>query len=102
MLRITFYAGGIKIEGHAFFAPAGTDIVCAAVSGIVFGGLNWFVRDNVKVDSHPERDTFAFELLSSDPHDLVALNVIQTQITAIAKSYPDNVLIVNSTREIEL
>lgn len=30
----------IRVAGHAGYAPRGQDIVCAAVSGIVFGMIN--------------------------------------------------------------
>lgn len=32
--------GTITVEGHAGYAEPGKDIVCAAVSGVVFGMLN--------------------------------------------------------------
>ncbi|WP_027119315.1 ribosomal-processing cysteine protease Prp [[Mycoplasma] testudinis] len=100
MLAITFYAGGIKIEGHAFFAPKGDDIVCAAISGIVLGGLNWYDPKDINIQRVEKNNIFLFELKNSDYDKLVALQVMQTQIEAIAKVYPNYIKIINSSREI--
>lgn len=102
MLKVTFYAGGIQIQGHAFFNPDGNDIVCAAISGIVLGGLNWFDKSNVQVRYEHKKELFSFELLNSDWENLVALQVIQTQIQAIAKVYPAFVSVDNNYRKIDL
>ncbi|WP_033159753.1 ribosomal-processing cysteine protease Prp [Mycoplasmoides alvi] len=102
MLSVTFYPGGIKIEGHALFSPKGEDIVCAAISGIVFGGINWFEQKNIKVVSDQENDFFLCELQNSDLQNLVAMQVIQTQIQAIAKLYPKHVIILGSSQKINL
>lgn len=100
MLKITFYAAGIKIEGHAFFNPDGEDIVCAGISAIVLGGLNWFEQKNVEIKRDIENDVFMFELKNSDFANLIALQVIQTQINAIARVYPKYITIINNSREI--
>lgn len=35
MIHVTAEAGRLTLEGHAGYAPAGQDIVCAAVSALV-------------------------------------------------------------------
>ena len=35
MIRVTAEPGRLTLEGHAGYAPAGQDIVCAAVSALV-------------------------------------------------------------------
>lgn len=100
VLKITFYAGGIKIEGHALFNPDGEDIVCAGISAIVLGGLNWFEQKNVEIKRDAKKDIFMFELKNSDFANLIALQVMQTQINAVAKVYPKYITIINSSREI--
>ena len=35
MIRVTAEPGRLTLEGHAGYAPAGKDIVCAAVSALV-------------------------------------------------------------------
>ncbi len=35
MIRVTVEPGRLTLEGHADYAPAGKDIVCAAVSALV-------------------------------------------------------------------
>lgn len=100
MLAITFYAGGVKIEGHAFFAPKGDDIVCAAISGIVLGGLNWYDPKDLSIQRSERNNIFSFELKNSDYDKLIALQVIQTQIEAIAKVYPNYIKIIDNSRKI--
>lgn len=102
MLLITFYAGGIKIEGHALFNPKGDDIVCSAISGIVLGGINWFDSKNIKVISDEKNELFLFEIQNSDLENLIAMQVMQTQIKAIAKIYPKYVVISNNSQKINL
>lgn len=34
MINITIYDNGFEIEGHAGYAPKGSDIICAAVSAL--------------------------------------------------------------------
>ena len=36
MITIARRAGGVRVTGHAGYAPPGQDIVCAAVSGILY------------------------------------------------------------------
>ncbi|WP_027124073.1 ribosomal-processing cysteine protease Prp [Mycoplasmoides pirum] len=102
MLLITFYAGGMKIEGHALFKPKGEDIVCAAISGIVLGGINWFDPKNIKIVSNPDKELFFCELQNSDFENLVAMQVIQTQISSIAKIYPQYITISSQSQKIDL
>ena len=35
MIRVTAEPGRLTLEGHAGYAPAGQDIVCAAVSALM-------------------------------------------------------------------
>ncbi len=102
MLLVTFYAGGLTIEGHALFNPTGDDIVCAAISGIVLGGINWFDPKNINVVSDQARALFSCELQNSDFENLVAMQVIQTQILAVAKVYPNYVTIASNSQKIDL
>lgn len=48
MININFYKNGFEVAGHSEYDIEGKDIVCAGVSAIVMGSLNWF-RDNDKI-----------------------------------------------------
>lgn len=48
MINISFYKNGLEVTGHSEYDVEGKDIICAGVSAIVMGSLNWF-RDNDKI-----------------------------------------------------
>ena len=56
MIHIDFYLDGFKISGHAKYATKGKDIVCAAISGICFGSINWFNKKDIIIfESNEEK-----------------------------------------------
>ncbi|MDC4182281.1 ribosomal-processing cysteine protease Prp [Mycoplasma bradburyae] len=100
MIDITFYASAIKISGHAFFDNHGRDIVCAGVSAIVFGGINYFKPEDVKVIKNQENNSIFLELLEVNIKNLTAINVIKTQLSVIASVYDKNIKIIDETNRI--
>ena len=48
MININFYKNGFEVTGHSEYDIEGKDIICAGVSAIVMGSLNWF-KDNDKI-----------------------------------------------------
>lgn len=42
MIKIVFYPNGFTATGHANSNKYGRDLVCAGVSAIIMGALNWF------------------------------------------------------------
>lgn len=42
MIKINHYPNALLVKGHANFDEHGKDIVCAGVSAIIMGALNWF------------------------------------------------------------
>ncbi|QZX49451.1 ribosomal-processing cysteine protease Prp [Mycoplasma sp. E35C] len=100
MIHITLYASAIKIEGHAFFDNPGHDIVCAGVSAIVFGGINYFEQNEVKIVKDDENSLIFLELLEVNLKNLTAINVMKTQLWVIAKVYDKNIKIIDETNKI--
>lgn len=51
MIKINFYQNGYIVSGHANFS-SNNDVVCAGVSSIVIGSINWFKPQDiiVKID----------------------------------------------------
>ncbi len=93
---------GFQVSGHAGYAPAGEDIVCAGVSALVQAavcGLEKFLNtppDVQKVTWGEEGIIFKVGL----PHSLsvqekerakVILETLELGLRGIAKSYPDYV-----------
>ncbi|MDE6289823.1 MAG: ribosomal-processing cysteine protease Prp, partial [Ureaplasma sp.] len=44
MIKIDFYQNGYIVSGHANYSN-NNDIVCAGVSSITIGSINWFNHD---------------------------------------------------------
>ena len=99
MIKVTYITDGIShdlmLQGHAGYAPHGEDIVCAAVSGIIYSLLGWLENNE-------------YELLSCDTHvkggdvhiyceggDLLAAVMDMTIIglEQIEHQYPEHVVI---------
>ncbi|HAA90771.1 MAG: Uncharacterized protein XD63_0349 [Thermoanaerobacterales bacterium 50_218] len=91
---------GFQVAGHAGYAPAGEDIVCAGVSALVQAavcGLEKFLStppDVQKVAWGEENIVFKVVLshsLSSQEKERakVILETLELGLTGIAKSYPD-------------
>jgi len=93
----------IEVTGHAGFAAAGSDIVCAAVSALVMTAANGVARvcgALVRVSDDPSG---AFVLDVPDGGGACAQSVLETTLAglrAIARTYPDHirVLVHNAAR----
>lgn len=78
----------VEISGHAGMGPAGTDIVCAAVSALAntAGSLAW--------DEPEAREGYLLiRYRGSDPDELAYIHFLMTGLTLIADQYPDNITI---------
>lgn len=81
MIKINFYKNGFEVSGHANYAQHGSDIVCAGVSGIVNGALNWFDEKNVLIKIH---DGYVLVLAANnDAKTLEYFKLIQVQLEAL-------------------
>lgn len=78
----------LSINGHANSAPSGQDLVCAAVSAVVFGGLN--ALENPKSfeikTNEKEGNVIVNALECVSNHDYEVLNVIMIQLESIAET----------------
>jgi hypothetical protein len=88
---------GIECDGHAGFADAGKDIVCAAVSVLVINtinGIEQFTEDAFTLDAPGDgsnRICFHFtEDASSEANTL--MNTLVLGLTEIQKNYGDSYL----------
>jgi len=80
------------MEGHAGFAPYGSDIVCAAVSALVINTVNSieaFTGDVFESAVHQEEDVVSLELASSPASEKaeLLLNSLVLGLTGIAREY---------------
>ena len=76
-------------EGHANSAPHGEDLVCAAISGIILGGINALKETHyqVKADENSGRIELS-NLGKMGEHDNIVIETIVSQLQAIARDNP--------------
>jgi hypothetical protein len=98
MIKATFYRDsdgdykGFNVSGHAGFANAGKDIVCAAVSALTINTVNSVDRltgDSYRVEQDKSGSIkFRFDE-KSDGDGQLLLDSLRLGLTEIAKEYGD-------------
>lgn len=98
MIRAEFFskAGrltGFSVSGHAGYADAGEDIVCAAVSSAVQLTANGITEVlGVKARVTAENDTVSLQMDSLPGKDAEAfLKTLRLHLEVLAEDYPKNV-----------
>lgn len=95
MIEVIVHQDGIKISGHAGYAPQGQDIVCAAVSAItqtLIKSIEDLTSDKIECEISPGKADIRYRNLSEKSRTLVDSFFIG--ICMIADEYPENVRIV--------
>ena len=77
---------GLEVKGHAGYAEAGQDLVCAAVSSIITGGFNAMSKEDIEEIALEEG--YAKVILKENTHSVEVLKVIVIQLQTIEESYP--------------
>ncbi|MGI6714313.1 MAG: ribosomal-processing cysteine protease Prp [Bacilli bacterium] len=92
MIKVTYqdqpHITFLRVEGHADSAPHGKDLVCAAVSAVVIGGLNALTFPKNYALSIQEGEVVVREIKESCQHDQIVLRTILTGLQTIEKDYP--------------
>ena len=87
----------ITLSGHANYAPAGKDIVCAAVSVLIETLIA--ETDGKPFISHfthetkPDKTRICFEYNPFITETAAVIHCIETGLKGVAQAYPDNVKI---------
>ena len=80
----------IIIKNHANFAEKGQDIVCAAISAITNGAINFlqlYYKNGCKISYRPTE--ISVYLLNSDSECQLCLQLMLYQLENVANSYPN-------------
>jgi len=77
----------IEVKGHSGKAAYGHDLVCAAVSAIITGGMNSLEHSNYSLILKEGHALIEAREIPSD-NDAVVLKTIETQLQTIAESEP--------------
>lgn len=79
MIEIIFYQNGFVASGHAESGPYGSDLVCAGVSAILIGALNWFNSETKIVNRE--------NLIQVITNQKEYLDLLKIQLQAIQSNY---------------
>lgn len=92
MIKITHKNNFITVKGHAGYAEAGKDIVCASISallGVFIESVNKLTRDELKYDIGKGNAVIEYKNLSERAQVLLDSFLLGAQM--VAERYPDNV-----------
>jgi uncharacterized protein YsxB (DUF464 family) len=97
MIKISIYQNeeavitGFKLSGHAGYADHGQDIVCAAVSALVFNAINsieQFTDDKFTIDQNEDGGKIEFHVTSSiSEESKLLLNSLFLGLSGIQEDY---------------
>ncbi len=94
MVTITYFKNALLIEGHANLQPAPHDILCAGISAISMGALNWFDQADIKVTINDGSLLLIINHCSKQNIDYLTL--IKTQLNALdSEMYKPNLKFIN-------
>ena len=94
MIAVSVRKDGITVSGHAEYAEAGKDIVCAGVTALfqsLIKSIEDLTRDKIEYEVEPGRAYVKFKNLSDQGKDLVDSFFIG--VCLIADEFPDRVRI---------
>lgn len=77
----------IKINGHAHYAKAGKDIVCAAVSSIVITTINNILSINKTIEYIEDNSGLTINVITDDDNTQKMLNNMLSMLEALEKDY---------------
>lgn len=77
----------LRLDGHANYAPNGTDIVCSAVSILTSSVCNLIPANRCK--TRPGGAVIAFSKFSETERDY--LRIVAVGLAQLAKTYPNHV-----------
>ena len=75
--------------GHANSGPHGQDLVCAAVSGIVLGGINALKGDNYSLKQDEKKGMIELcSIGTMSQHDEIVIETVVSQLSSIMRDNP--------------
>lgn len=100
MVNIYFYKNGFVVNGHANYDIHSKDIVCAGVSAIMIGSLNWFDKPNNLIQIGEDAD---LKLVIANPNEETdhLLDLLKIQVKAI-ESNPEYKPFIKITQSSEI
>lgn len=95
MIKCNFTDNGFSVSGHSGYSEIGTDIVCAAVSGMVMLVCNTITEKTpstavVSVDEESGTVILNHNNTSKDEFANILINSLMDELVNLSKEYPDN------------
>lgn len=87
MIIISYTKNSIQLSGHAGQAKKGKDIVCAGVSAIFFGSLNWFKTSDIKLIYDKKNNGVKLELINETKTNQQYIDLIVKQLKPLANDF---------------
>ena len=95
MIKIDIKKDLIKITGHAGYADAGKDIVCASVSSIVYTSVNGIMNiDQDAIKFSDKKDTLEIKIINKSKVVNILINSMIDLLEDLENQYPENIKIV--------
>ena len=92
-ITITYQSTGefdsLISKGHANSAPYGQDLVCAAVSGIILGGINALSGKNFSLKNNESKGILELRNIGEmSERDSVVIDTMVLQLQAVERDNP--------------
>ena len=89
MYKSTGEFSSLVSQGHADSAPYGQDLVCAAVSGVLLGGVNALQGKNYSLKNNENKGILELRNIGKmSEHDIIVIETIVSQLQAIERDNP--------------
>jgi len=90
MITITKTLQGFNVDGHAGFADAGKDIVCAAVSAVIQTTMLG-IKEYTEVNYNRSPDFFNIKIDEKNRATDILINTMFKGLSKISDLYPEHV-----------
>lgn len=87
MIQIDIWSNALQVSGHADSAPYGQDLVCAGVSSIVMGALNWFDDDQSQLVTRDGYIYLSFDATNTKYQEYLSLIALQLKALGSDNKY---------------
>jgi len=95
MIKVEIKKDLITITGHAGYAEAGKDIVCASVSSIVYTSVNGIMNiDKDAIKFTDNNDKLEIKIINKSKVINILINSMIDLLNDLESQYPDNIKIV--------
>lgn len=93
MIKVNKKNNIIEISGHAGYSDKGKDIVCAAVSGIVYTTINAIFSIDEKSIEVKDNEVMTIKIISNDEITNNLIDNMFKMLKDVQNDYPKNIIV---------